>query len=74
VTISTILLGAGGALALVGVWLAARHFAKRPPRHARPVRMDAGSPARSQQAGSNLGVALMCAGAALFLTGAYQVI
>jgi hypothetical protein len=74
VTISTILLDAGGALALAGVWLVARHFAKRPPRHARPGRMDAGSPARSQQAGSNLGVALMCAGAALFLTGAYQVI
>jgi hypothetical protein len=36
--------------------------------------MDAAWPARSQQAGSNLGVALMCAGAALFLTGAYQVI
>jgi hypothetical protein len=74
VTISTTLLGAGGALALVGLWLVARHFSKRPARHARAVRMDAERPPRSPPERSNLGVALMCAGAALFLTGAYQII
>jgi hypothetical protein len=74
VTISTILLGAGGALALIGLWLAAKHFAKRPPRYARAAGTDAERPAKSRQEGSDLGVALMCAGAALFLTGAYQVI
>jgi hypothetical protein len=74
VTISTILLGAGGACALVGLWLVAKHFAKRPPRHARPVSMDAARPAKTLPEGSDLGVALMCAGAALFLTGAYQLV
>jgi hypothetical protein len=74
VTISTILLVAGGACALVGLWLVAKHFAKRPARHARAIRMDAARPATTSPEGSNLGVALMCAGAALFLTGAYQLV
>jgi hypothetical protein len=74
VTVSTILTGIGALLALAGILIAVVRLATAPARYARPVRMDAEFPAKPPQKGTDLGVGLICVGAALLMVAAYRVI
>ncbi len=73
-TVSTILFGAGCLLASAGILIAVRHVVTAPPRYARPVRMDFDGPPRPPHEGADFGIALICAGAALFLAAAYRLV
>jgi hypothetical protein len=74
VTVSTILVGAGCLVASAGIWKAVRHVVTTPPRYARPVRMDFDGPPRPPHEGADLGISLICAGAALLLAAAYRLV
>jgi len=73
-TVSTILFVAGCLVCSAGILIAVRHVATAPPRYARPVRMDFDGPPRSPHEGADLGIALICAGAAMLLAAAYRLV
>jgi hypothetical protein len=54
--------------------MAVRHVVTAPPRYARPVRMDFDGPPRPPHEGADLGISLICAGAALLLVAAYRLV
>jgi putative Mn2+ efflux pump MntP len=74
VFINTILLGAAGLLALVGLWMIASHFAKAPGRYDRPSRMDnLQVPSGLQMNRLHLAMTVICVAIGLLLVWVYRV-